>query len=91
MTENRWLAPLLIKKEMKRAATNNKHTYPLWYLLSPENRGKLAAYQWEVHGVMIAIPDFPYAAVNVETRLVNTREVMRTMKQKPNAVRGQFG
>jgi len=57
--------------------------FPLWYLLSPQARGKLAAYQWEHFGVQLVIPPFPYAEIEVYTKR-GFWALDRLMRETPN-------
>lgn len=61
-----------------------RRKYPLFYLLSPENRGKLATYQWEHFGVPLVIPEYPYAEIEVYTKRSSYVVPARFMTETPN-------
>ena len=68
----------------------NENKFPLWHLLSPANRSKLANYQWEQYGVRIAIPNTP-TEVSIQTKIEDIEEIDKFMRQKPNEVKGRHG
>lgn len=63
---------------------NIRNKYPLWYLLSPENRGRLATFQWEKFGVEIVIPPYPYSDIEVHTKRSSYVIPTGFMSETPN-------
>lgn len=84
-------SPFLLEGKMNKGESKERQTFPLWYLLSPEDRGKLAAYQWENFGVRIAIPEYPHDTIRQETKLEDVQEIDKLMREKPNAPKGRYG
>ena len=61
----------------------DRRLIPLWYLLSPESRGKLATYQYTHFGTQLVIPSFPFADIEVYTKR-GFRAIDRFMRETPN-------
>lgn len=72
----------------------NENKFPLWQLTTPRGIANLARYMWDNFGTELEIiTQARNEDGKIEAPVVidENEDIDKTMRQKPNAVRGQYG